>query len=104
MVKVAIAGGSSAGRLLLAIEADGPHQCIILSRGYEGEPGPKIVPVDYSKMRKVCLHEVLEAEEIHTVILTIAIVFPEDGEAQLNLSRRRRSPNTPRYSCPVSSA
>ncbi|OGM51062.1 hypothetical protein ABOM_000293 [Aspergillus bombycis] len=83
MVKVAVAGGTTAiGRAIVkAIEKDGSHECVILSRNDSNDS--KVLAVDYSDPKS--LQSVLEEHEVHTVISAVSLQSEASGQAQLNL-------------------
>ncbi|KAH0431055.1 nmra-like family protein [Colletotrichum camelliae] len=83
MVKVAIAGGSSSiGKAIFdAIEKLGVDDAIILGRKAAGDS--KVVVVDYTSIEN--LTEVLNTNEVHTVISTVSIADDASGMAQMNL-------------------
>ncbi|KAB8263303.1 NAD(P)-binding protein [Aspergillus pseudonomiae] len=83
MVKVAVAGGTTGiGRAIVkALEKDGSHQCIILSRNVSNDS--KVLAVDYSDPKG--LQSALEEHEIHTVISAVSLQTEASGQSQLNL-------------------
>ncbi|KAI9839649.1 MAG: hypothetical protein M1819_002275 [Sarea resinae] len=90
---IAVAGGTGdVGRAIvdaLKAQAGNGLQVVVLSRKstleLEQKIGAPILAVDYNSVPS--LAHVLESNNIHTVISTLAILGPEQGAAQLNLIR-----------------
>ncbi|KAH9210366.1 hypothetical protein DL95DRAFT_308064 [Leptodontidium sp. 2 PMI_412] len=89
MVRVAIAGGTGGiGRTLAeSILATRKHNVFVLSRDdsttFAGNPDVKTLKVDYSS--PIQISEILKANNIHTVISAIGVLYNDTHEAQMNL-------------------
>ncbi|CAG8424836.1 unnamed protein product [Penicillium salamii] len=83
MINVAVAGGTTAigGAIVKALEKDGSHHCVILSRSTSNDP--RILSVDYSDPES--LQRILEEHNIHTVISAVTLQTDVSGQSQLNL-------------------
>ncbi|KAH8820262.1 hypothetical protein F5884DRAFT_719233 [Xylogone sp. PMI_703] len=89
MVKVAIAGGTGGlGRAIVdALETDGTHDFIILTRKQSSATGaaadPRRAEIDYSNIESTT--QILNEHGVHTIISALSIKSQEQGIAQLNL-------------------
>ncbi|KAK5987361.1 Oxidoreductase BOA1 [Cladobotryum mycophilum] len=96
MVRVAVAGGTGGlGRTIVeALEEDGTHDVVVLTRKTGHPPNAEtnsspsttaVIPTDYTNPESIA--QTLNEHNIHTVISTIVIKSEEQRDAQLNLIR-----------------
>ncbi|KUJ18607.1 NAD(P)-binding protein [Mollisia scopiformis] len=89
MVVVAVAGGTDAvGRSIVeSLMAQGKHEVLILSRTAnpmkEKETGARLVAVDYEEV--AALTKILEDNNAHTIISTLAMMPNDAGSLEQNL-------------------
>ncbi|KAF6817654.1 nmrA-like family protein [Colletotrichum plurivorum] len=88
MVVVAVAGGTGGiGRAVVEqLQLSQKHDVVVLSRKIPDGPPPsnaRIVKVDYDDVEG--LRQLLESENVETVISTISILSAAQSQAQLNL-------------------
>ncbi|KAH7118216.1 hypothetical protein B0J13DRAFT_613120 [Dactylonectria estremocensis] len=82
MNKIAIAGGSeSLGKAVVDGIRAGKHEYVILSRKPQADP--HVIAVDYSDVQG--LRDILEKENVHTVISTMGLYTPAHHRSQMSL-------------------
>ncbi|KAI9663877.1 MAG: hypothetical protein M1821_007367 [Bathelium mastoideum] len=88
MVTVAVAGGTgNVGRTIVAaLEESQKHDVIVLTRKetvHHSDPASPVLVIDYGNVEHVT--NLLESNNVHTVISTIAILDEASGKSELDL-------------------